>query len=75
VDVVQVAVVMDLLAVRGQEGLGLGSMVSVRTFSDSLVWPQPVAEQRLKTGTRINSRIEGTPRMRISPVWPEDQKP
>jgi hypothetical protein len=40
-----------------------------------LVWPQPVAEQRLNTGTRISSRIDGMPRMRISPVWPEDQKP
>jgi hypothetical protein len=42
---------------------------------DSLVSPQPVAEQRLNTGTRISSRIDGMPRMRISPVWPEDQKP
>ncbi len=41
----------------------------------SLVWPQPVAEQRLNTGIRISSRIDGRPRMRTSPVWPEDQMP
>ena len=47
----------------------------MRIFFDSLVMPQPVAEQMLKTGTRISSRMDGMPRMRISPDWPEDQNP
>ena len=34
---------------------------SVRIFRLSLVWPQPVALSRLKTGTRISSRIDGQP--------------
>ena len=71
----RLATVQNELAGRQVSGSAGGSMVSVSTFSDSLVCPQPVAEQRLKTGTRISSRIEGMPRMRISPVCPEDQKP
>ena len=47
-----------------------GCIPSVSTFRLSLVWPQPVALQRLNTGTRINSRIDGRPTIRISPDWP-----
>ena len=42
----------------------------MRIFLLSLVRPQPVALQRLNTGMRMNSRIEGSPMIRISPVWP-----
>ena len=41
----------------------------------SLVSPQPVALQRLNTGMRRSSRIDGTPKTRTSPAWPLDQKP
>ena len=75
VDVVKIAVVVDLLAVGRKVLLRLVGHRALVDVRDSLVSPQPVAEQRLKTGTRINSRIEGMPRMRISPDWPEDQKP
>ena len=47
-----------------------GVRPSVRIFLLSLVWPQPVALHRLKTGMRISSRIDGQPVMRTSPLWP-----
>ena len=52
-----------------------GSRPSVRILRLSLVWPQPVALQRLNTGIRISSRMEGMPRIRTSPLWPLLQKP
>ena len=43
-----------------------GCSPSVSTFKLSLVSPQPVALQRLNRGTRISSRIDGRPTMRIA---------
>ena len=42
----------------------------------SLVWPQPVALQRLKTGMRMSSRIEGTTEnAHLAGLTRADQKP
>ena len=51
-----------------------GVSPSVKILRLSLVCPQPVALSRLKTGTRISSRIDGSPTMRSSPVWPLEKK-
>ena len=47
-----------------------GRSPSVRTLRLSLVKPQPVALQRLNTGMRIISRMDGRPKTRTSPLWP-----
>ena len=57
-----------------RNSLVAGSRPSVRIFLLSLVMPQPVALQRLNTGMRISSRIDGRPMMRTSPVWPRSTK-
>src|SRR5690554_7847940 len=49
-----------------------GVRPSVRILRLSLVTPQPVALQWLKTGMRMSSRMEGTPMIRTSPDCPPE---
>ena len=69
---VKVAIDVDAAAVL-QELARLWRQTFGQDLRLSLVCPQPVALQRLNTGTRMNSRMDGSPRMRTSPHWPLEE--